>query len=254
MNIIPFLHQTTTSRRNQRTHIELNIIPFLHQTTTPSRLYLQGYRWISFRFYIKPQLWIGVFVEGGVEYHSVFTSNHNSARSSVPFSSLNIIPFLHQTTTRIMIERIKQVLNIIPFLHQTTTKGTKLNNALKLNIIPFLHQTTTRCPIQSLHRWLNIIPFLHQTTTQAYRRRSPPRLNIIPFLHQTTTGAALLWRDRGWISFRFYIKPQLFGEGVGLLERWISFRFYIKPQLHCWTIYEMLSWISFHFYIKPQPA
>ena len=77
---------------------------------------------------------------------------------------------------------------------------------------------------------LNIIPFLHQTTTQEWREYRLDKLNIIPFLHQTTTFSNRLSVSLCWISFHFYIKPQLS----------------IAPKYSC------SSWISFHFYIKPQ--
>ena len=99
------------------------------------------------------------------------------------------------------------------------------------------------------------------------------RLNIIPFLHQTTTVALTLHYNYSWISFHFYIKPQLASIALRLLSCWISFHFYIKPNTStivstCWrlniipflhqtttvalTLHYNYSWISFHFYIKPQ--
>ena len=54
--LIPFLHQTTTNRRQTQNNGALYLIPFLHQTTTICYIvyYLCGC--ILFHFYIKPQL------------------------------------------------------------------------------------------------------------------------------------------------------------------------------------------------------
>ena len=83
-----------------------------------------------------------------------------------------------------------------------------------LNIIPFLHQTTTSRPASCARAWLNIIPFLHQTTTISLSLHFVELLNIIPFLHQTTTSALVLSIWACWISFHFYIKPQLYTGDV----------------------------------------
>ena len=53
----------------------------------------------SFHFYIKPQLIRRGVIHRKVEYHSIFTSNHNIKICGGLCLWLNIIPFLHQTKT-----------------------------------------------------------------------------------------------------------------------------------------------------------
>ena len=99
----------------------LYLIPFLHQTTTTRPILLTTVRCILFHFYIKPQpLMQSAFSSIVVSYsistsnhnykirkgiainvvsYSISTSNHNLAVMSLGCKSLYLIPFLHQTTT-----------------------------------------------------------------------------------------------------------------------------------------------------------
>ena len=118
--------------------------------------------------------------------YSISTSNHNIAVTYFPLCELYLIPFLHQTTTRLLEIRNPWWLYLIPFLHQTTTFSSSMVAISKLYLIPFLHQTTTMNAVSNTHLGLYLIPFLHQTTTKA--------------LNAT--------REFGCILFHFYIKPQ----------------------------------------------
>ena len=53
--------------------------------------------------------------------YSISTSNHNNLQSILLCLKLYLIPFLHQTTTVIIIGEKICWLYLIPFLHQTTT-------------------------------------------------------------------------------------------------------------------------------------
>ena len=122
---------------------------------------------------------------------------------------LYIFWFLHQTTTRLQHQAIRQQLYIFWFLHQTTTDATMVGNKTMLYIFWFLHQTTT---------------ILHNILTSL-------ELYIFWFLHQTTTLNLYTIVLIRCISFDSYIKPQ---PGTSLQNTWgccISFDSYIKPQL-----------------------
>ena len=123
---------------------------------------------------------------GWVEYHSIFTSNHNTGIGSMSWRKLNIIPFLHQTTTPTGSQVEATELNIIPFLHQTTTSTENNLIITTLNIIPFLHQTTTASDACCC--------FLSWISFHFYIKPQPEIYNYLP--------------SNGWISFHFYIKPQ----------------------------------------------
>ena len=147
----------------------LYLIPFLHQTTTTTRILLRETCCILFHFYIKPQHHRGtsILAKGCILFHfyikpqrselspyiahvvsySISTSNHNFEFANTTAKLLYLIPFLHQTTTLLMIVKSPKELYLIPFLHQTTTIRRYIYRCSGLYLIPFLHQTTTTVPI-----------------------------------------------------------------------------------------------------------
>ena len=141
--LIPFLHQTTTTRISPFLKRSLYLIPFLHQTTTHIRRGIAEASCILFHFYIKPQLLASMDVFQVVVSYSISTSNHNKRDEISILIELYLIPFLHQTTTTSTLTQPGIKLYLIPFLHQTTTAGFRLLLPLLLYLIPFLHQTTT---------------------------------------------------------------------------------------------------------------
>ena len=189
LNIIPFLHQTTTISRVAWHSHWLNIIPFLHQTTTSKFAAVFAFGWISFHFYIKPKPDGMPSCNAVVEYHSIFTSNHNR-RKGVEFKKmLNIIPFLHQTTTVVNIYCHVLLLNIIPFLHQTTTSGSE--NRIGCSWISFHFYIKPQLSL--IFHNSNVVEY-HSIFTSNHNINEVVNqnleLNIIPFLHQTTTWSS----------------------------------------------------------------
>ena len=58
------------------------------------------------------------------------------------------------------------------------------------------------------------LSLLHQTTTTSNKRNELLKLYFFSLLHQTTTYIVSSFAYRSCISFLFYIKPQLRGEGI----------------------------------------
>ena len=121
-------------------------------------------RCISFDSYIKPQLSDAAEDVGSVVYLLIPTSNHNHWTKSQIANALYIFWFLHQTTTTLLLARMrmgcisfdsyikpqlksvfgineKVVYLLIPTSNHNYLTGCKCTN--KLYISWFLHQTTT---------------------------------------------------------------------------------------------------------------
>ena len=77
-------------------------------------------------------------------------------------------------------------------------------------------------------------------------------LYLIEILHQTTTTLPDLFTIGSCILLKFYIKPQLRGEGCETLPCCILLKFYIKPQHTVLVHAKLQSCILLKFYIKPQ--
>ena len=118
--------------------------------------------------------------------YSISTSNHNIPRLIIDRIMLYLIPFLHQTTTRIVscfctlscilfhfyIKPQQKRSLMVPDAVVSYSISTSNHNwvgynqlRLRLYLIPFLHQTTTVCLVFVDKPTLYLIPFLHQTTT-----------------------------------------------------------------------------------------
>ena len=119
--LIPFLHQTTTSRLVLLPVSWLYLIPFLHQTTTSSTITLYVSGCILFHFYIKPQRRNSSNYFWCVVSYSISTSNHNRELKS--FSNLKVVSYSISTSNHNISVTYFPVdeLYLIPFLHQTTT-------------------------------------------------------------------------------------------------------------------------------------
>ena len=180
-----FLHQTTTSIKEDSKQLRLYIFWFLHQTTTAGWIHRSSHRCISFDSYIKPQLILIYYFY--VVYLLIPTSNHNFAR----------------------LPKVLSTLYIFWFLHQTTTSDRQCNHQPSLYIFWFLHQTTTADMYKMLNPELYIFWFLHQTTTMVWLSLVVIQLYIFWFLHQTTTVRLTWFASLRCISFDSYIKPQL---------------------------------------------
>ena len=187
---------------------------------------------------------------------------------------LYLIPFLHQTTTKLLRSTVNTWLYLIPFLHQTTTKWYFLSKSSSLYLIPFLHQTTTSTRLSMCRGMLYLIPFLHQTTTSMVQHTSvyscilfhfyikPQRklvLTHVPTVvsysistsnHNRQVAATML---RTVVSYSISTSNHNYG-----LEPHHKVLLYLIPFLHqtttqCLRLIWLTSCILFHFYIKPQP-
>ena len=140
---ILFLHQTTTGQYDVFSRRKLYCILFLHQTTTTMPAKNMNHGCIASSFYIKPQPYMGSYIEAYVVLHPLSTSNHNDAPLLILQMLLYCILFLHQTTTPSKAARRHLLLYCILFLHQTTTGRRCRPRPGRLYCILFLHQTTT---------------------------------------------------------------------------------------------------------------
>ena len=188
---------------------------------------------------------------------------------------LYIFWFLHQTTTRTIVEAQTNELYIFWFLHQTTTMNRSRNfivscisfdSYIKPQLCPtsfsfcsvvyLLIPTSNHNSVQ-LHFHsvqLYIFWFLHQTTTCATVGLFACWLYIFWFLHQTTTFTAYASKNPQLYIFWFLHQTttcQLLG-------------FHHKELYIFWFLHQTTTWyitcknffrcISFDSYIKPQPS
>ena len=138
------------------------------------------------KFYIKPQLGIGVLAHRFVVSYRNSTSNHNLSRHNAHQSRLYLIEILHQTTTNELNERIGKLLYLIEILHQTTTT------------------TANKVIIRGLY----LIEILHQTTTSGSRKAHISGCILSKFYIKPQPGTPGGGLTPGCILSKFYIKPQ----------------------------------------------
>ena len=84
--------------------------------------------------------------KGMVVSHSNSTSNHNVSASPKIKEQLFLIPILHQTTTKIVVEVFESLLFLIPILHQTTTSRMAVIHILHVTHMTPMHKTSCRTP------------------------------------------------------------------------------------------------------------
>ena len=120
---------------------------------------------ILFHFYIKPQRADGNNDQIAVVSYSISTSNHNNWGFYLICHKLYLIPFLHQTTTRIKISQndLRCILFHFYIKPQQVAKSTRSSEVVSYSISTSNHNV---CEFIQPKQPLYLIPFLHQTTTR----------------------------------------------------------------------------------------
>ena len=78
------------------------------------------------------------------------------------------------------------------------------------------------------------------------------QLYLIEILRQTTTHPLAVVPSSRCILLKFYVKPQLYLQGIQFAVCCILLKFYVKPQLFVMIGLFALSCILLKFYVKPQ--
>ena len=162
---------------------------------------------IHFESYIKPQLSDAAEDVGSVVYLLIPTSNHNHWTKSQIANALYIFWFLHQTTTTLLLARMR--MGCISFDSYIKPQRTWSRAACR-KVVYLLIPTSNHNKAISLSVLDNVVYLLIPTSNHNLLPRAPgsPLLYIFWFLHQTTTSFLRVIVSAGCISFDSYIKPQ----------------------------------------------
>ena len=168
--LIEILHQTTTIHVVLRRISPLYLIEILHQTTTLQFCYIDTWRCILSKFYIKPQPILCISFSNSVVSYRNSTSNHNTKNANS--YGYRVVSYRNSTSNH----------NKVPIAW----------SVLKLYLIEILHQTTTFHGYKAKPHLLYLIEILHQTTTLILAKKIYDMLYLIEILHQTTTSGLIL--------------------------------------------------------------
>ena len=141
--LIPFLHQTTTSRCYTYRYRMLYLIPFLHQTTTENRHDRRHASCILFHFYIKPQPRRNRTSPRSVVSYSISTSNHNFSLIYKNFAL--VVSYSISTSNHNGADEVTALIEVVSYSISTSNHNHHIFVIfiILLYLIPFLHQTTT---------------------------------------------------------------------------------------------------------------
>ena len=139
--------------------------------------------------------------------YSISTSNHNLSSGTITGKWLYLIPFLHQTTTFVIIILCFFSCILFHFYIKPQPSDCEYRPIVSCILFHFyIKPQLARCPQEHLqvvsysistsnHNWATLLPLLFL-------------LYLIPFLHQTTTMDDVSAKTICCILFHFYIKPQ----------------------------------------------
>ena len=229
----------------------LYIVLFLHQTTTCY------WRWcwiaccISYYSYIKPQLTGQYQLCQYVVYRTIPTSNHNCNNPILVNTRLYIVLLLHQTTTALLIFRLRLVLYIVLFLHQTTTFFGKYSNSL--SCISYYSYIKPQRQAELQRSW----QVVYRTIPTSNHNSKPLRISWFFVVYRTIPTSNHNSSGHSQVSSELYIVLFLHQTTTSslcgnILSSCISYYSYIKPQLINLVIMQKISCISYYSYIKPQ--
>ena len=186
MYLIEILHQTTTGALVYSYKPGLYLIEILHQTTTTMANNALGFSCILSKFYIKPQLFIVLFV---LRFCCILSKFYIKPQLRLAFFfQFVVVSYRNSTSNHNVFAASANFTLVVSYRNSTSNHNLATVNAYFNYVVSYRNSTSN-----------------HNSPAAISIER---RLYLIEILHQTTTAHAVSTTRRSCILSKFYIKPQ----------------------------------------------